>query len=106
MIHENIETDSFKEKVDEGRHELLDVRRPDEFYSGHIEGAVNIDFYEPGFQEELGKLDREKSYLVYCRSGNRSEQTMSMMKHLGFKEVYNLAHGIIDWDDEGYDIVN
>ena len=53
---------------------ILDVRTPEEFKSGYIEGAINIDYYGPGFPVEIGKLDRTKTYLVYCRTGNRTRR--------------------------------
>ena len=76
---------------------ILDVRTPEEFESGHIEGAINIDYYHPGFQVELGKLDKTKTYLVYCRTGNRSEKAFVVMKELKMKEVYVLDGGITAW---------
>jgi len=83
---------------------ILDVRTPDEFRSGYIEEAVNIDYYGPGFQVELGKLDRTKTYLIYCRSGNRTEDTFEMMRQLGFREVYPLEGGIKAWLAAGYPV--
>jgi rhodanese-related sulfurtransferase len=58
---------------------LLDVRTPDEFSSGHIENASLLDFYSPTFSEDLDKLDKNKTYLVYCRTGNRSAKSADMM---------------------------
>lgn len=76
---------------------ILDVRTPDEFNEGHIEGALNLDFYAASFKDDLDKLDKTKTYFVYCRSGNRSGQAMKMMETMGFKEVYNLSGGMVDW---------
>jgi rhodanese-related sulfurtransferase len=76
---------------------ILDVRTPEEFESGHVEGAMNMDYYHPGFRVELGKLDRTKTYLVYCRTGNRSADAFAFMKELHFKEVYELEGGILAW---------
>ncbi|NUM60104.1 MAG: rhodanese-like domain-containing protein [Bdellovibrionaceae bacterium] len=70
---------------------ILDVRTPDEYLSGHIKGAINIDFYASDFQNQLGKLDKEKDYKVYCRSGNRSSKAVNMMKNIGFKNVENIG---------------
>lgn len=74
---------------------LLDVRTPGEFTAGHIEGATNIDFENPSFASELLKLDKEKSYFVYCRSGNRSGQAITLMKSEGFKNIYELQGGVV-----------
>ncbi len=78
---------------------LLDVRTPEEFASGFISGAVNIDFKSPEFNGKLDELDKTKTYLVYCRSGGRSAKAMTMMKEKGFKRVYNLRGGIIEWNN-------
>lgn len=73
---------------------LLDVRTPGEFAQGHYVGAQNLDFYSPNFKSELSKLPKDTTYFIYCRSGNRSGQTLQLMKQLGFKKVYNLQGGI------------
>lgn len=76
---------------------ILDVRTPEEFAEGHIENAVNIDFYADTFPDELDVLDRDKTYLIYCQSGGRSGSATRMMKELGFKDVYNMEGGINIW---------
>jgi rhodanese-related sulfurtransferase len=84
---------------------ILDIRTTEEFADGHIEDAVNIDFYSSTFNDELDKLDKTKTYLVYCRTANRSGQAMPMMKELGFEEVYNMLGGIVEWENNNYPIV-
>lgn len=81
---------------------IMDVRTAEEFGSGHIEGAVNIDFYASSFESQLDMLDKEKVYLVYCRSSNRGGQTMEKMENMGFAEVYNMSGGINAWNNAGY----
>lgn len=81
---------------------IIDVRTPQEFASEYIESAVNIDYYSEEFQNELNELDKEKTYLIYCLSGNRSGRALAIMKELGFREVYNMLGGIIQWKVEGY----
>lgn len=83
---------------------ILDVRTPSEYSEGHIESSVNIDFNADDFKVKANELDKNKSYLVYCRSGNRSKKAVAVMKDLGFKEVYNIG-GIMDWQKEGYPVV-
>ena len=80
---------------------ILDVRTPEEFSEGHIENAVNLDFYSDDFKEELDKLDKNKTYVTHCRSGGRSAKTLNLMKELGFKEAYNITGGIVEWENEG-----
>ena len=80
---------------------IIDVRTDDEFSTGYIEGAVNIDFYMGNkFISEIDKLDKSKSYFIYCKSGARSGQTCELMKQKGFKNVYNLEGGILGWTGE------
>lgn len=83
---------------------ILDVRTPEEFAEGHIDGAVLVDFYDEDFGEQLAALDPAVPYLVYCRSGNRSGQAMTMMQGLGFDDVADVDGGIIAWSAEGYEI--
>ncbi len=80
---------------------ILDVRTPEEFAEGHLEGAILIDFYEDNFADELAQLDPEVPYLLYCRSGNRSGQTAEMMGELGFNDVADVDGGILAWNEEG-----
>ena len=80
---------------------ILDVRTPAEYAEGHIAGAVNIDFYSSEFEEMVKALDRDDTYFIYCRSGNRSGQARNLMEGLGFAEVYNLSGGINAWQDAG-----
>ena len=85
---------------------ILDVRTPEEFAEGHLENAINLDYYSETFWDELNKLDKDKTYLVYCRSGNRSGKgkTLGIMKELGFREAYNMLGGIVEWKAEGLPI--
>ncbi len=80
---------------------IIDVRTKEEAAAGHIEGAANLDFYQPTFRDDLNRLDKNKTYLVYCRSGSRSRSAVDMMKELNFKEVYNMLGGIVGWQTEG-----
>ena len=80
---------------------VLDVRTPQEFAAGHIAGAVNIDYYSPAFREELSRLEKDKTYFVYCRTGHRSGEAVKIMKQLGFKKIYELRGGIVQWQAAG-----
>ena len=80
---------------------VLDVRTEEEFESGHIPNAKNIDLrMGPGFIDEINTLVKNKSYYVYCRSGARSAQAVQLMRDLGFNETYNLLGGILEWEGE------
>ncbi|MCS7197215.1 MAG: rhodanese-like domain-containing protein [Candidatus Bipolaricaulota bacterium] len=82
---------------------VLDVRTPEEFAQGHLPGKtpMNLDFYAPDFREQLTRLDRKKTYLVYCLTGSRSEETVQIMKELGFHRIYDLKGGIVAWRSAG-----
>ncbi len=84
---------------------ILDVRTSAEFMTGYIAGAVNIDYNGSDFEVRLGELDKNKSYFVYCRTGNRSASAIEVMKGLEFKLGYNLLGGIVRWVEEGYPVV-
>lgn len=70
---------------------IIDVRTPDEFASGHLEGAVNINLQSGVFEQEIGTLPLDGAYLVYCRSGNRSAQAIAIMQGLGFTDLTDLG---------------
>ncbi len=74
---------------------LVDVRTPGEFLAGHIDKAINIDFENQSFLSEVKKLDVNKTYFVYCRSGNRSGQAVALMKANGIKNIYELEGGVV-----------
>ncbi len=80
---------------------ILDVRTPEEYEILRIPNSVNIDFYNPEiFMQEIGKLDKNMSYYIYCRTGVRSNSSCHLMKELGFIKTYNLIGGIVDWNGE------
>ena len=90
--------------VENGDAVLLDIRTPEEHAEARIGGSENIDFYESDFADRLAELDPEGTYVVYCRSGNRSGQAMEIFRDLGFNEVYEIDGGIINWYDSGYPV--
>lgn len=84
--------------------QLVDVRTPDEYEEGYIEGFQNIDFYADTFQEDIEKLDKTKPVIVYCRSGGRSGKCSKLMQEKGFTMIYDLEGGITKWTSEGFEI--
>ncbi|GAB4413389.1 MAG: hypothetical protein OHK0039_20330 [Bacteroidia bacterium] len=95
---ESLDANAFGQAIEADKHAVvLDVRRPDEFRDGHLRKARNLNVMSPDFAEQLQKLDKEKSYYVYCRSGARSSSACSMMIQQGFSKVYNLSGGIMSW---------
>lgn len=84
---------------------ILDIRTPSEFEDGHLQGAINVDFYGKDFESRLKALDKEATYLVYCRSGNRSSKSLELFKDLGFKNILHLKKGTKDWVAQGLPLV-
>ena len=76
---------------------ILDVRTPEEFGEGHLDGAILVDFYNDDFRDQIAALDPDVPYLLYCRSGNRSGQTAALMTELGFKDVADVDGGVVAW---------
>lgn len=82
---------------------ILDVRTPEEFTSGHLNNAQNIDYNSEAFRDEVNKLDKGKIYIIHCRSGGRSAKALEIMKNLNFMEVYDMG-GILQWQEKEYEI--
>lgn len=80
---------------------ILDVRTKREFNSGHLNNALNIDVKSSSFKEKISKLNKDKTYLVYCRSGKRSKRAQNIMKELHFKKAINMLGGFIAWKKSG-----
>ena len=82
--------------------QVLDVRTAKEFQQGHIEGAINIDYYADDFAEQLTALDPNIEYLVHCRSGVRSGKSLTILKSIGVKKLIHLDGGIKAWLSRGF----
>ena len=85
---------------------ILDVRTPQEVAEGHLAGAKNIDVQDELFQQNIEHLDKNKTYLLYCRSGKRTAVAGAKMKAAGFKKVYMLDGGITSWKEKGKPVTN
>jgi len=96
-VIKNIEPSELKTVLD-NNIQLVDVRTPNEFKSGHIKGSVNMNYYDQDFSTQIDKLDKLKPIYVYCRSGVRSKYSSEILKKLGFKKIYNLKGGILNWN--------
>jgi rhodanese-related sulfurtransferase len=80
---------------------ILDVRTVEEFESGYIKGALNMDIRGgPDFLASIESLDKSKSYFLYCRSGARSGQACQLMSQMGFSALYNLDGGVLAWEGD------
>lgn len=68
---------------------VIDVRTPEEFATGHLDGAVNINWEDPAFTDQVATLDKDGVYVLYCRSGNRAGQALDAMTSMGFANLTN-----------------
>lgn len=84
---------------------LIDVRTPNEYAEGHINGAANIDFRDKNFENLISKIDKTKPIAVYCGRGGRSSKCSAYMKKAGFTKIYDLDGGITEWKFKGKETV-
>lgn len=83
---------------------LLDLRTTDEMNKGFIKGAVQLDFQAKDAEKQMDNLDKNKTYYIYCASGNRSAKAAQYMKDHGFRRVYILEKGLKEWEEKGYSV--
>jgi rhodanese-related sulfurtransferase len=95
----------IKEHTGKADFVILDVRTAEEFAEGHLAGAVNLDVQSPDFEKRLRLLDRNKNYLVYCRTGNRSRRATLAMEALGFRSIFHMNEGIVMWKQQSLPLV-
>ena len=99
MSHQNLNPADFKTTFEQTEDAfIIDVRTASEIAAGKIKGALEIDFYGADFTQKILELDKTKTYFMVCRSGGRSGQACSFMSQNGFKELFNLAGGMISWE--------
>jgi rhodanese-related sulfurtransferase len=96
---EVLEKPQYLTLVERG-YQVIDVRTPEEFEAGHIEGALNINVKAAEFVDEIQKLSKTDTLLVYCRSGRRSAYAAQVMVSFGFRKIYDLEGGFLNWESE------
>lgn len=93
-----VKKEVFKEIIGLGKVQLVDVRTPEEFLAGHIDKAKNINFNDPNFKQTVASsLNKNKPVAIYCRSGRRSASALIILKEMGFKDIYDLEGGFLNW---------
>lgn len=96
--YSKLEAREFYDKVNTIQNiQIVDVRTPEEFAEGHIAGAVNVDWKNDDFENQIYKLDKNKPVFVYCMSGRRSAKAVSKMKILGFSNISEMFGGMEAW---------
>lgn len=101
-MYDNFSPSEFSELLSQDSDAIiLDVRTPQEFASGHISGAINMDVMSANFQHRVATLDKQKAYYVVCRSGGRSARACSYLSREGFSRPHNLKGGMMAWQAAG-----
>ncbi|MDP2890605.1 MAG: thioredoxin domain-containing protein [Bacteroidota bacterium] len=105
QVAQNVNAIKFKELMTAGDAIILDVRTPQEYSRGNIQGSTLINIADPEFVSRINMLQKDKTILIYCLTGSRSSVAANYMTRLGFKKIYNLQQGIIDWNRQGYPMI-
>ena len=101
----NIISDAQYIEIQDTDYILVDVRTGEEYESGHIQDAVNFNFYSESFQNDILSLDKSASIVLYCRTQNRSTKTANYLKENGYKQITVIVGGITSWVKNGNDLV-
>ena len=102
---ENVDAATFKNLIDEKKSVLIDLRTDDELKNkGYIKNAMQIDYFKKDAEAIISKLDKKKTYLIYCAGGGRSGECAELMQKQGFSHVINLEKGFDDWKKKGFDV--
>ena len=91
-------------EIQDSDYILIDVRTKDEFDLGHIDNAINLDFYSDTFQSEILSLPKNEKIVLYCRTNNRSSKTATILKQNGYRDILVISGGITEWVKNGNDI--
>ena len=102
---EHVDAATFKKFIDEKKSLLIDLRTDDELKNkGYIKGATQIDYFKKDAEMVISKLDKKKTYLIYCAGGGRSGECADLMQKAGFVHVVDLEKGFDDWKKKGFEI--
>lgn len=104
-VYQVLNVDEYEKQISGDEVLIVDVRTPNEYNSGHIEGAVLVDVTAGSFDQKIQEYDKNQAVYIYCRSGSRSAGAMRKMKAMGFTEVYDLRGGVINWSKNGKPLV-
>lgn len=99
----NEDVAKVEELIKSGKYTVIDVRTKEEYDAGHIQGALNFDYYNDDFEEriEAELKDKNKPYIIYCRSGMRSLYSAEILEELGYTDVTNMKGGFLAWQSAG-----
>ena len=100
----NIISESDFIELQDSDYTLIDVRTQDEFDLGHIDNAINLDFYSDSFQNDILSLPKNETIVLYCRTNNRSSKTAAILQENGYRDILVIKGGITEWVKNGNDI--
>ena len=83
---------------------VLDVRTPEEFAAGHVDGAINLNVMSEDFTEQLAQLDPAKTYVLHCKSGGRSAKALEVLKGQNFESIVHMTDGFDGWAAAGLEV--
>ncbi|MCB0704248.1 MAG: rhodanese-like domain-containing protein [Saprospiraceae bacterium] len=94
VVHELLGPSEFASILSQtNKFLLLDIRTPDEYETGHLKGAINLNFFDPGFHDSLQQLDKQLPVFIYSQNGTRSNKALTALKGSGFLKIYELEGG-------------
>lgn len=96
-VYKTVDKEICLKELKSGDFQIIDVRTPEEYFEGHIEGAKNINYYEDDFSEKINQLDKTRKTMIYCGIGGRSAEALKLMKQLNFNYVLELKNGYQSW---------
>lgn len=93
----SVDADEFRKLVEAGNGTILDVRTRAEYNGGHIENASLVDINDADFSGKINVINKDKDIYVYCLSGARSTAAVDILRKNGFRRIYHLSNGIMEW---------
>jgi thioredoxin len=98
-------SEEFNQLISKSEGVLLDVRTEREFQNGHIENSGKLNFYAIDFRQRLLLLPKDQPVYLYCNTGWRSNIAASFLIRNGYTQVYNLEHGIMEWEQADFPVI-
>lgn len=105
QLVKHVNSIDFKKLLKESSGTLLDVRTLGEFANGHIKNAGQLNYYALDFKQKLLLLPKSQPIYLYCNTGYRSQRAAEILVENGYTEVYNLEHGIMEWNLQNLPVI-
>lgn len=105
MTAKTLSPEQFQQQLKKQHGVLVDVRTPEEFSTERIADAININVQADDFKIRIVNFDKDQVYFLYCGIGKRSAKAMDIMREVGFKKVYDLKGGLMEWKKKGFPVI-